>query len=1039
MLSYARRDLLRNPRRTIASMIGIVLGVGLFSGVLFFIDGSGASMTKRALAPVSIDMQRVLTAPLGPSIGLTQRLLGGGPLSAGQQATMTLTVRNLSPDKANEVVVVDKLAPGLSYVGGSAMTGSRPVRDPGGQSPFDHGPGGIGHNVGSVAAGDTVRLSYRVEAAKRVGDRSAVELGGTISSREQLAPERSNGAGLITVDALQRRIAAVPGVSSSDVLDFAQLKPGSLSAGGSTIVRPIKIFGFDLGYVDQYPTITISQGGLSRGGAMLSPEAARSLGVGVGERVSLTLPATSKPVRLKISGIVDLSRARPLFNSRQGAKLEDFLYIPDSIVLSPQAFQRIVVPAFRSAAAARGRALAVKAPPNVEVDVGLDRGPLQSDPARALAQTQAVARQVKRIAPGQDYLLDNASNTLTVAKADSRVAKRMFLFLGLPGLLLAAFLAAYAGAILAAAQRRDQAKLRLRGANRRQLAKILLYRTAALAGIGSLIGTLAGFASVLVVLDPSALFEASAAHLLVSAAISLVAGIATTAIALYIPGRAALRREVSGERREMAVEVEPAWRRLRLDFVAFALATAAVVLAVRGNAFDAPAGAVSTGQSTSLNSQLLLLPLGAWFAGTLLSTRVFGTLARRLHVPAPPRFGSLLRGVLNRSLSRRPKPLLTGIVGLALVVAFGVGLTVFGSTYSGAKQADARFSVGSDLRVAPSPLDPTPHPASFADKLVGGGVSDATPVVASLENAFVRSIANSDAKDLAAIDPASFARTAALSDSFFPDSSASAAMRKLAADPKNILLDPGTADDLKLKVGDTVEILFARGTRQQQLRTMKVAGLFDRFPGFPEGLNVVANLDYFQSQTQIKKIDFFLAKTDSSGPDALARATDAISGGQGPGQRLDISSTETSYNKDQSSLTALNVRGLLDLNSAFTLLICATVIAIFVFGLMLQRRREYIVMRAQGLSAPELRALVLGEAAFVGIGGLVAGAVIGLVLGSLLVHVLEPLFILSPQTSLGVADQLILAGLVATATVLSALSALLVLRSLRPSEILRDV
>ena len=70
-------------------------------------------------------------------------------------------------------------------------------------------------------------------------------------------------------------------------------------------------------------------------------------------------------------------------------------------------------------------------------------------------------------------------------------------------------------------------------------------------------------------------------------------------------------------------------------------------------------------------------------------------------------------------------------------------------------------------------------------------------------------------------------------------------MHKLAANPKNILLDPGTADDLKLGVGDKVEVLFARGTRKQQLRTMTVAGLFDRFPGFPEGLNVVANLDYF--------------------------------------------------------------------------------------------------------------------------------------------------------------------------------------------------
>ena len=65
MLSYVWRDLVRNPRRTLASLAGVVLGVGLFSGVLFFIDGSGATLTQRAVAPLAIDMQRVLTSPLG--------------------------------------------------------------------------------------------------------------------------------------------------------------------------------------------------------------------------------------------------------------------------------------------------------------------------------------------------------------------------------------------------------------------------------------------------------------------------------------------------------------------------------------------------------------------------------------------------------------------------------------------------------------------------------------------------------------------------------------------------------------------------------------------------------------------------------------------------------------------------------------------------------------------------------------------------------------------------------------------------------------
>src|SRR6476620_10594824 len=66
MFGYVWRDLVRNPRRTLAALVGITRGVGLFSGVLFFSDGSRATLTKRALAPLALDMQAVLTAPDGP-------------------------------------------------------------------------------------------------------------------------------------------------------------------------------------------------------------------------------------------------------------------------------------------------------------------------------------------------------------------------------------------------------------------------------------------------------------------------------------------------------------------------------------------------------------------------------------------------------------------------------------------------------------------------------------------------------------------------------------------------------------------------------------------------------------------------------------------------------------------------------------------------------------------------------------------------------------------------------------------------------------
>ena len=116
---YAWRDLLHNPRRTLAALAGVTLGIGLFSGVLFFMDASGATMTQRALAPLTLDIQRIVTSPAGGGLRLTERLSPDGPLGAGERVTITLVVDNDGDAPANEVVVSDVPPPPLTYVGGT--------------------------------------------------------------------------------------------------------------------------------------------------------------------------------------------------------------------------------------------------------------------------------------------------------------------------------------------------------------------------------------------------------------------------------------------------------------------------------------------------------------------------------------------------------------------------------------------------------------------------------------------------------------------------------------------------------------------------------------------------------------------------------------------------------------------------------------------------------------------------------------------------------------------------------------------------------
>jgi putative ABC transport system permease protein len=116
----------------------------------------------------------------------------------------------------------------------------------------------------------------------------------------------------------------------------------------------------------------------------------------------------------------------------------------------------------------------------------------------------------------------------------------------------------------------------------------------------------------------------------------------------------------------------------------------------------------------------------------------------------------------------------------------------------------------------------------------------------------------------------------------------------------------------------------------------------------------------------------------------------------------------------------------------------AAAIVIFVFGLMLQRRREYVTLRALGLRMRELHAIVLAEAALVAACGLVAGLLVGSGIAFLSVHILRALFILDPTVTFPVGRIGMLAALVLVATLVSGLAATEILRRLKPTEILRE-
>ncbi len=1035
LTGFVWKDLLRNPRRTLASLVGVVVGVGLFSAVLFFIDGSGASMTKRAVTPLTLDLQRVLTAPLGGGVRL-DRTLSDQTLAAGGTTRVTLTLTNGGLAPANEVVIRDSPGSPFTYVPGSTILDGKAVADVGG-IPLSQGSAGTGLNIGTVAPAQSRQISYRLTSAQAVPATAAVAVQASVASREAETPARANAPRPTPLTALAATVGRLPGVKAANSLVFVDLPPGALSANGVSVPGGVKLFAFDKDYLANYRSIKILSGARNKDGVLISAETARALKLGTGDLVTLTLPAPAKPLTLPVSGITDLTGARPLFESREPSHLEDFRYVPYTVVVSLDVYATRIATAFEAAVAARDSR--VTSLPFEELDILLDRKNLNADPATAVAQTQRVAKSVTAVAPGQDYLIDNISNTLLVARGDARIAKKMFIFLGLPGAILAAILTAYAGTLLAAAQRRETALLRVRGANRSHLLRLLGLRTVALAGIGALFGTALGFTTVLVLLGSSVLFEASTGALVQSATIGVVGGMLVTAFALYEPGRRLISQEIKQDLAAISRRTTVGSRRLQLELLALAGALAGQLIALQLGAFDAPAGSVYSGQSVSLPLQLLVAPIVAWLAGTLLIAHAIQEVtARAASRRRAAGFRGLLSGVLWRSVTRRLGAVAGGVVTVALVVALGTMLACFATVYDKAKVADARFLVGADIRLTPNPTSGSAHPTSLAGQFAVPGASGSAAVVFSPQNAVLTSDSNEDVASLAAINPRSYPSVAALQDSIFTGSSAGKMMAALRDNHNGVLVNTALAQGLKLQVGDQAHVLFGRGTDQQTRKAMTVLGLFTQFPGAPKGTDLVANLDYYQQVTGLMGADYFLVAATDRSKTGLARAVQSLARLPGFGRAFDVQTSAVSLDKDQSSLTALNVRGLLQLNSFFTFLMAATATAMFVFGLLMQRRREYVTLRAQGLHSHEIRRLVLAESGISAILGAGIGLGVGIVMASQFVQVLRPIFTLAPPLRVPGPELSVLAALVLGATVLSALAAAVLISRLKPTELLRD-
>ena len=802
-------------------------------------------------------------------------------------------------------------------------------------------------------------------------------------------------------------VRSQPGVQRALPVEFAQTSRLSAQTGGSVQTTGAgRVLGLPTGYAQAFPgEIRVLSG--SGTGVLLYQQTAANLHAKPGDTVRIArqgLPAAS----VRVDGIVDLPAIDSLFQQVGAPPGAQPQAPPDNVILLPAAtFQRIE--------GAPGASQQV----HTQIHARISHA-LPGSPGSAFTDVSGRARNLETRLAGGGLVGDNLSTALDQARSDALYAELLFLFLGLPGAVLAGLVTAAIAASGADRRRRDAALLRTRGASTTQLVRIALAETAFAGGLGVALG-LGGALLVGQAAFGTASFGASTLSGALWALGAGLAGLLIAAGAIVLPAwRDARALTVAGQRRQIGRrDRAPAWARSGLDLIALVVAGLIYWQASR-NGYQlvlAPEGV----PQVSVNWYALLAPLLAWIGAGLLTWRLADLLLSRGRSPMA-RMVRPLAGELSQTVAAtmgRQRRLLAGALTLvALTAAFATSTAVFNSTYKQQAEVDARLTNGADVTVTESPgTNAGPHDATRLARV--NGVRSVEP----LQHRFA--YVGADLQDLYGVRPNTIGAAGKLQDAWFLGGTANGLMQRLAQRPDSVLVAAETVKDFQLHPGDLLRLRLQNG-RTQKFTTVPFhyAGVAKEFPTAPTDSFLVANANYITKTTGTGAVGTFLIQTDGTSPATVARRVRAQVGTSAHvtdivGQRKVVG----------SNLTAVELSGLtkVELGFALALAVASTGLAL---GLgFRERRRTFAIAAALGAKPRQLGGFVWSESVFVTLGGLLLGSATAAWLSTMLVKVLTGVFD-PPPSALAVPWGYLLA-LVALITAAVAASGAITLRALR--------
>ncbi|GAA5512417.1 hypothetical protein Dcar01_01131 [Deinococcus carri] len=751
-------------------------------------------------------------------------------------------------------------------------------------------------------------------------------------------------------------------VGYADVAGFTASTGGTVQTTGAG-----KVLGLPDGYRKQFPAELRPLIGAADG-ALLSQQTAANLHAAVGDTVNI-LRYGAPPAAVKVAGIVDLPEADSLFQAVGAPKGLAPQAPPDNVLLLPRAQWDTL---FAPQKAARPDTV------REQLHVRLNRA-LPTDPGQAFAQVTALANNVEARLSGSAVVGNNLAVKLDGAREDALYAEALFLFLGLPGGVLAAALTLTVAGASAAQRQQEAALLRVRGASERAVVRLGAAEALTVGGIGTLLGL-----ALAAVIAPH--LSGGLAFRPLDALLPALAGLGLAFFAVLLPTLRAVRSaSVVAQRQAVGRAGTPLWQRLYLDVWLLALA-GLVFWRSAASGYQlvlAPEGVARA----SLQLEAFVAPLALWLGGTLLALRLMGLLLSKnlLTGLLRPLTGSL-SGVVAASLSRQRPLLQRGAALVALATAFAVSTSIFNTTYNDQARVDAVLTNGADVTVTGNANAPAGNHLAMLKSLPG--VADVQPLIHRF--AYV----GADLQDLFGIDARHFTDVSHLSNTYFKDLTAAQALAKLQARPDAIFVSQETVNDYQLSLGDPLRLrLLNARTHQYQVVPFTFVGVVREFPTAPKDSFLVANAGYLTRMTGNGAAEVALLKV-SGKPEAVVRAAQRATAAL-PG--VQVTDLATVRSQIASGLTAVNLAGLARIELAFAVLLLAASTGLVLALGLAERRRTFTVLNALGARPRQLGAFLNGEAlAVVGFGGLF-GLVIGLAVAQTLIKLLQGVFDPPPE------------------------------------------